>query len=233
MDHSEAVRQMAAERYLLNELAPELREAFEQHVFDCPECALDLRAAAAFVDEAKVQLPELTSSSPLPSLPAPTKPATKKTNWFFWWQPAFALPAFAVLLAVIGYQNLATIPNLRLAADEPRLLPWVSLHAGTRGAAHTPVLADRKQGAVLLIDLPQSLAYTSYAFDLYDPQSKRYWTGTVSMPNEDSEGARTVSLLIPGSGLQQGSYTLSISGISSPGGRTEIDRRVFDIHFDD
>jgi len=47
MDHSEAVREMAAERYLLDELEPEAREAFEEHVFDCPECALDLRAARA------------------------------------------------------------------------------------------------------------------------------------------------------------------------------------------
>ena len=53
MEHIEAVQQMAAERYLLDELPPELRDAFEEHLFDCPECAFDLRAGAAFVDEAK------------------------------------------------------------------------------------------------------------------------------------------------------------------------------------
>ena len=67
MDHSQAVEQMAAERYLLNELTPEAREAFEEHVFDCHECAMDIRAAAAFVDEAKIQLPALVR--PLPSSP--------------------------------------------------------------------------------------------------------------------------------------------------------------------
>ena len=60
MDHNEAVQQMATEKYLLGELPPELREAFEEHFFDCPECAMDLRTAAAFVEEATVHLPELT-----------------------------------------------------------------------------------------------------------------------------------------------------------------------------
>ncbi len=59
MEHNEAVQQMAVERYLLDELTPELREAFEEHVFDCQECTLDLRAGVAFVEEAKVQLPGL------------------------------------------------------------------------------------------------------------------------------------------------------------------------------
>ena len=64
MDHTDAVQQMTAERYLLEELTPEERNRFEEHAFDCPECALDLRAGAAFVDEAKAQLPELEAKQP-------------------------------------------------------------------------------------------------------------------------------------------------------------------------
>ena len=62
MNHSEAVEMMATERYLLGELSPELREAFEEHYFDCQECALDLRAEAAFVDAAKMQLPNMATA---------------------------------------------------------------------------------------------------------------------------------------------------------------------------
>lgn len=233
MDHSEAVQQMTAERYLLDELTPEAREAFEEHAFDCPECAFDLRAGTAFVNEAKIQLPELATSSPLPKSLAAATPVAKKRNWFSWLQPAFAVPAFAVLLGIIGFQNLATIPGLRSAATEPRLVPWASVHSGTRGAAPAPVLADRKQGAVLLIDLPQNSAYTSYVFDLYDPQSKRSWTQTVAAPSESNGVEPTFSLLVPGAGLQQGSYTLAIAGINAAGGRTPIERHVFDIHFDE
>ena len=64
MDHSEAVELMATERYLLGELPAEQREAFEAHFFECYECALDVRAEAAFLKEAKAQLPQMTRSVP-------------------------------------------------------------------------------------------------------------------------------------------------------------------------
>jgi hypothetical protein len=85
------------------------------------------------------------------------------------------------------------------------------------------VQADRRQGAVILIDIPQ--AYSSYAIDLYDPQGKRFWTRTVNAPDSG-----TLSLLIPGAGLQEGSYSLNLTGISAQGARTELGRRVLDIH---
>ncbi len=143
MTHSEAVQQMAAERYLLDELTPVVRDAFEEHVFDCQECALDLRAAVAFIDEAKVQLPLHTMPSPKPERAFDKE---RKRQRFSWFSPAFAVPTFAVLLLVIGYQNLAVIPGLRTAATQPRVLPWASVHLGTRGSAPVPVVADHKDG---------------------------------------------------------------------------------------
>jgi hypothetical protein len=233
MDHSEAVQQMAAERYLLDELTPEIREEFEEHFFDCAACALDLRAGASFVDEAKTQLHGFPASSAATASPVAPRAARRKPRWSFWWQPAFAIPAFALLLAVIGYQNLATIPSLRSSAGEPRLVPWASVHLGTRGAAHVPVTADPRQGAVILIDTPQNSIYTSYAFELYDPQGKRFWTRTVPVTNESGSGGGTLSLFIPGSHLAQGPHTLAISGVTAQGERTRIEQRVLDIHFDE
>ncbi len=185
MDHSEALQQMAAERYLLDELTPDKREAFEAHFFDCRECALDLRAGAAFVKEAKSQLPEL--ASPLPD-PAPSHSRALKVKrewWLGWLQPAFAAPVFATLLLVIGYQNLVTYPALRASANQPRLLPWTPLHGATRGAAHLAITADRRHGVALPVDLPSEPsmgAYPSYSFDLYDPQGKLAWTGVAAAP---------------------------------------------------
>ena len=56
MDHDEAVRTLATEEYLLGELNPEVRDQFEEHVFDCQQCAFDLWAAATFLGHARVLL---------------------------------------------------------------------------------------------------------------------------------------------------------------------------------
>jgi hypothetical protein len=168
----------------------------------------------------------------VPSQREPTRPIKKTFDWQSWLRPAFAVPAFAALLALVSYQNLSTIPSLRKAASEPSVLPSTAFHAGTRGSAHTPVGADRTRGAALSIELPQDSGYASYAFDLYDPQGKQLWTRSVTSAQAGSAGDGTVSLVIPGAGLAPGSYTLAISGTDAKGTRTEIDRRILDIHFD-
>lgn len=228
MEHSEAMRLMATERYLLGELSTEMREAFEEHFFECQDCAQDVRASAAFISEAKQQL-----AAPIHS-PAvvPLKTASKRRDWFAWWKPAFAVPAFAALLVIVGYQNVATIPSLRSAALQPRLAPWTTLHVETRGSAPVPVTADHKSGAVILVDIPDTSAYSSFAFALQDPHGKQFWTETVQVSTTQN-GQQTLSLLIPGMGLQPGLYTLTISGNTAQGSRTQLDRRVLDVRFDE
>ena len=236
MDHSEAVQQMMAERYLLDELTPDTREAFEEHLFDCPECALDLRAGAAFVEVAKAQLPMLTGVLHAPAPSRSRKPWVEWEWWLSWIQPAFAVPAFATLLLVLGYQNLVTYPGLRAAASQPRLLPWAPLHGAMRDGAPLAITADRRHGVALPVDLPaqSSLdAYASYCFDLYDPKGKLAWTGVVASPNESQSGAQRLSLVIPGAMLQSGAYSLVVSGAGAHGERTVIDRYAFDLRLTD
>ena len=236
MNHSEAVHQMAAERYLLDELTPDEREAFECHIFECPECALDLRFGAAFVEEAKAQLPELTRGLPAFVPPRSSSFETKRKWWQNLLQPAFAAPAFATLLLVLGYQNLVTYPALRAAANQPRLLAWAPLHEATRGGVHEVITADRRHGVALPVDLspqPGMGVYASYSFDLYDPQGKLAWTGlTAANAGEASEGQR-ISLVIPGAMLRNGTYAIVVAGVAAHGERNEIDRYVFDLRLTD
>ncbi len=234
MDHSEALQQMAAERYLLNELTPDTREAFEAHFFDCPECALDLRAGAAFVKESKAQLPGLTGALPVPSRSGNLR--VKREWWLGWLQPAFAAPVFATLLLVLGYQNLVIYPALRASADQPRLLPWAPLHGATRGGAAPTIDADRRHGVALPVELPMQPsmgAYASYSFDLYDPQGKLAWTGVAAAPAGDAGDNQRLSLVIPGAMIENGAYTVAVSGVAAHGEHTEIDKYVFDLHLSD
>jgi len=53
MDHDEAVRSMATERYLGEEMDESERDAFEAHYFDCAVCAEDVKAAYALHDRAR------------------------------------------------------------------------------------------------------------------------------------------------------------------------------------
>lgn len=236
MDHNEAVQQMAAERYLLDELTPAARDAFEEHLFDCPECALDLRTGAAFVEAAKAQLPQLTGASPARASFHSREPGTRQAWWTRWLRPAFAVPVFTALLLVLGYQNLVTYPRLRAAATQPRLIPWAQLRGAMRGGAPLTITADREHGVAVPIDLPQQLsegAYASYSIGLYDPQGKLAFATVVAAPSGSDSGSQRLGLVVPGAMLRNGVYTLALSGIGPNGERTEISRYAFDIHLID
>lgn len=56
IDHQQAVRLLAVEQYLLDELSSPLREAFEDHFFGCPECAEALRIGSILYENARTLL---------------------------------------------------------------------------------------------------------------------------------------------------------------------------------
>lgn len=234
MNHSEAINEMAAERYLLGELSSESRDAFEEHLFDCPECALDVRSGSALVAEAKTQLPEMIAGSA----------ASRKTvispernlRWFAWLRPAFAVPALAMLLAVVGYQNLVTLPALHKSANEPRIVQVAPLYGATRGDTHISITAGRASGIALPIDLPLDSAgqsYASFSFELRNPQDKPVWTTSTPAPAQNAGGDAQISIVVPGEMLESGTYTLTVSGVGTDGSRATVGRYVFDIALSD
>ena len=56
MEHQEAIRLGAVEKYLLGELPTPQRDEFEEHFFDCRECAAELRMTANFLGIAREEL---------------------------------------------------------------------------------------------------------------------------------------------------------------------------------
>ena len=207
MDHTEAVRQKATERYLLDELDPDLRDQFEDHLFDCQDCAIDVRAGAMFVEQTKAVLGEAPATVQAPArVPA-------KAGWFAWLRPAFALPALALLLAVIGYQNLVQVPHLELAASQPQALPYASLNISTRGAVKTTLVSKPGEDFLLLLSIPPDSAYSAYTLELHNPAGSLKWS--LKIPASSPDDMRPVK--IPGAGLEQGTYTLAVSGVTASG----------------
>src|SRR5271156_1916714 len=100
MNHTEAVSTGAVERYLLGQLSSSESDQFEQHFFDCTECARDLRAGALFQDNARsVFLEERPAAQPLSPQTSIWAPSIR--GWFGWrswnWAPALA----SLILAAI------------------------------------------------------------------------------------------------------------------------------------
>ena len=206
MNHEEAARLSLVEKYLLEELPPDLRDEFEEHYFDCLECAADLRATAAFLDTAKQELKSFPAEKPAAA-------ATKKA-WFSWlWSPAFVVPALAACLLVIAYQNLVIFPHFRNALAEmraPEILPTVSLVGGNSrgGAAGPSIAAQNGRPFLVLVDIPTQDRFSSYTCLLYSPSESLAWRVQVS-----AEAARdTVSIRVPVGQRAAGSYTLVVQG---------------------
>ena len=221
MDHDEAVRRKATERYLLDELDPELRDQFEEHLFDCQECALDVRAAAMFVEQSKVIL---AAPAVQPAVKEPVM-AIPKPAWFAWLRPAFAVPVFALLLVVIGYQNLVTFPKLTQAVSQPLIGSWVSVNVGTRGTETKQVKAQAGQGFGVLLDIPPQEGLATYVVDLYNPAGKLEWSGRIPIAPADENR----QIYIPGRNRQPGTYTLAVSGITPAGESKEISRHPIEL----
>ncbi len=221
MDHAEAVRQKATERYLLDELDPDLRDQFEEHMFDCQECALDVRAGAMFIEQTKAVL----SEKPAEVEVRHSAEAPVKAGWFAWLRPAFVVPAFALLLAVIGYQNFVQFRHSEIAANQPQALPYASINISTRGAVKTELTTTPGKGFNLWLSIPPDSAYTDYILQLYNPAGGLQYTLKIPASSPDD----TRSIVIPGAGLEQGTYKLAVTGVNANGQQSNLGSYPIDV----
>jgi hypothetical protein len=160
------------------------------------------------------------------------KSREKQSFWFSLLRPAFAAPAFAALLIMVGYQNFVTFPALRHSANEPRVAPFAPLRSATRGGALPTFNADPTHGVALPVDLviePGAAPAAFYSFDLRDPQGKLAWNGSLPAASQGPDSDQSFSLTIPGGMLHSGSYSLMVTGVTAQGWRTPVEQYSFDI----
>jgi hypothetical protein len=224
MDHGVVVRQKMTERYLLNELDSEARNEFEEHFFDCPECAFDVRAGAAFVKQTRNVLAKERESEAAPSL-VPARPAPPSRGWFTWLHPAFAAPALALLLAVVGYQNLVTYPKLQQALNQPQVLPWAPVNVGTFGSDGPVITITSGHGFLLFVRIPPGGGYSHYTADLYNPAGKVECSLTIPVAASQDQWP----VQIPGANRAAGTYTMKVRGVSAAGESREIGSTFFEL----
>jgi Putative zinc-finger len=223
MDHDVVVRQKLAERYLLNELEPETRDEFEEHFFDCPDCALDVRAGALFVEQSKTVLAE--KPDPILAGQPVSIPLSVKPGWLPWLRPAVLAPVLMLLLVVIGYQNLVTYPKLQQALNRPQVLPWASVNVGTWGAGGPVITTHRGEGFLLFVRIPPEGIYSSYTVDLYNSGRKLEWSLIIAAKS----GQDQWPVQIPAANREAGGYTLAVRGVTASGESKEVGKASFEL----
>lgn len=160
MDHTYSVKTHAVDRYLLNELKGGQREEFEEHFFDCPTCADEVRTGMLLMDNASA----LLSAEPI------ARPARSKPSWFaaVWPRPAFMVPTFALLI-VSGFlfhdhQLVSGLRNELAAASQPQAVADVTFDSA-RG--NEPVTVAREERyMVASFNLSKDVTDSAYLIEI-------------------------------------------------------------------
>jgi len=251
MDHNDAVRQQAAEKYVLGELPHALRDEYEEHFFDCAECAVDVKAIAAFADTARELLRQETLASVEKAAAAAggdRQALPASSGWRVWLQPVL-VPAFATLLVLAGYQNFVSIPRWKEAAGQsakgaareagtraqaaqavaPHVLATFSLLAANRRGGGRPVVHARPgESFALKFDItdPNPSASSSYLLRLEDSSGTTHLLGTVS----HEEAQNTLFVEVPAD-FPEGNAQLVVLGVPPSGANLQSGREIRSIPF--
>jgi Putative zinc-finger len=203
MEHQTAKDMNAAEKYVLGELAGQERDQFEEHYFDCADCALDVQTAAAFVAASK----EIFLEKPENQLVASgEKSAGKRSRWAGWLKPLIAIPAMAALIVMLGYearQIKQKTAETRTGEAEQQLV--ASADFGLRGG-------DREASESVAVQLRAGQAFGLH-FDFIPSQNFAKYVGEI----QDQAGRALIRWSIPAERINKEVKFVVASGRLAPG----------------
>jgi hypothetical protein len=204
MTHQQALDTMAAERYLLDEMTEVEKHQFEEHFFDCGDCAEEVRRGELIRQEVRRAKSQPRRSAGL-SLVATRRPV--------WRRPMVVLPwaAAATLALTTGYQSLVVVPTLK-RANAPQSLSPVMLREATRGAVPVARVSREQRFVTLGLDVPSPAKEATY--DLLDQAGATILSGRTPLP---PSGAPLFLLIPADEFVRQGRYTLIVRDPASPG----------------
>jgi hypothetical protein len=203
MDHQEAERNSAVERYLQGEMQDEERDQFEAHYFSCVICAENVQAGFLFRENARIVLRE---------------PWEERRPW---WRLLVPAPAFASAIAAVGFaavvlfQNAVTIPELRAPLA---LRPALILDGTTRDS-----LPQLEQGVPLhfRMAVDGAPAAGQLQVDLANDSGRVLRSGKLAAPGANE----ALEVYFPGS-MEPGRYVIVVRSVAP---RAELARNAFRI----
>jgi hypothetical protein len=234
MDHNEAVRLQAVEKYLLGKLPKEQHAEYEEHYFDCSACAEEIKATVAFMESAR----QIVSAEALEPM-AVRAPAPAVPGFFSWLRPAFAVPVFAALLLFIGYQNGVTIPRLKDSSSSQMaqiISSSFQLRGSVRGGNESDDAANKVrvrlgESFALNFDFTPTGTFSEYIWRLQNQAGRAVKSGHIS----GDKKYQAVSLNVAGGVESAGKYNLVFFGSADGAGQTanesEAQRLTFTVEF--
>lgn len=217
MDHAEATAQHAVDRYLLGELSAAEADAFEEHYFDCAECADELRVGMRFMNGGRGVAREEAAPPEAKAVISDTKVVSiderrsRRTAW---------LPA-AVAAALVLAVGAPLLLRQRESGPTLEAASYTLLSGEVRAANELPPI-DGSKVAFLSTFVPTETAYPRYEARLQRPDGP-----PLTLPFTPAPAGDPTSLAVRG--LSAGPHELIIFGIDSGGRPTELARYRVDV----
>jgi hypothetical protein len=214
MDHAQAIRSGAAEKYLLDELDEAERSQYEEHFFDCQECAEDVMSGAAFVANAEAVLPSFAREGVVQKENG--RPRGAGWTALFWPAPVGMAAALVLSLGLGIYQAAVVAPGLRQEIAEAEGIQPATMHFLSLSRSGSSVVRlgkdTRALGLTLSTGSTGSFAY--YRCELQDPGGRVVKAVTLPAPAKGDE----LNLVMHAKSLSPGPYVLVLRGLASPAG---------------
>lgn len=234
---SQCVDGRLTEPYLLGDLSEEEMLAFEEHYFDCPRCAEDVKTAAVLLENARqVMAQEARPASAATGGPWPpaatTRAAQGSRGTRYGWTHPVTWMAAALLLVVSGalYQSLVIVPDLRRqisATSGPKAVSWSFLSV-TRSATPVIELYEGQDLIGLRLSKSADTVYPHYRCEVRDADDRVVQSAVIGSAPAGEE----LGLVLSASDLSAGAYAIVLWGLDSlaePDRAEEVSRYRFSL----
>lgn len=213
MEHQEATAASLPERYLLGELTAAEADAFEEHYFDCADCADDVRAGMQLMEGGR----QLVRERAEPAAPAHVTSIAQHRRARWQWMPyaAAAVFAFALVGSLLMREGGAVTPRLAVATSTADLSG--EARAGEDAAAVT-------LPAVITIAIPPDPPHERYRLRVVAPNGALLQ----ELPLSREQASDYVSLIVD-AGHTAGTYRVEIEGAGPAGQFRHIATRRFTV----
>ena len=230
MNHQQALEQHATERYLLREMAPEERHAFEEHYLECAECLEAVTFGTEFLEAGRQVALEMKQRE-RNTVRVPSWRERLMPVFSGWLRPASAL-VFAVLLCLVGlnlYQMIVLQKQKNIIAElkAPRQEFRFELREQSRSEGNIQVVrVPRESQLQLVVEFTPNPKFSAYGAEIVADSKV-----ISSLRSETTSTPMTVS--IPAQALAPGRYTIVVVGFGSDGAKKETGNGIFELQFTD